>query len=59
MKTLTNYRDEMLETISDHIIPFWLENGFDEKYGGYLTSFDENGKFDGNGIKNLVTQARY
>lgn len=58
MKTLTNYRDEMLETIRDHIIPFWLENGIDEKYGGYLTSFDENGKFDGNGIKNLVTQAR-
>ncbi|MCK9287458.1 MAG: AGE family epimerase/isomerase [Sphaerochaetaceae bacterium] len=58
MKTLLDYRNEMLVTIRDHIIPFWLDNGIDEEYGGYLTSFDENGIYDGNGIKNIVTQSR-
>lgn len=51
-------REEMLRTLRDYIIPFWLDNSIDSKYGGYITSFDENGKFDGNGIKNIVTQSR-
>lgn len=58
MKTLIEYREELRNTLSNSIIPFWLNNGIDTEYGGYLTSFDEHGVFDGNGIKNLVTQAR-
>src|SRR5690554_5857347 len=58
MKTLVDHSNEMLVTIRDYIIPFWLDNGVDAEYGGYLTSFDENGKYDGNGIKNIVTQSR-
>lgn len=48
----------LTETIRDYIIPFWLDKSVDKEYGGYLTSFDEKGEFDGNGIKNIVTQAR-
>lgn len=58
MKTPIEIKDEMLVTIRDYIIPFWLDNSVDTEYGGYITSFDENGKFDGNGVKNIVTQAR-
>ena len=58
MKTIKEIKQEMLTTIRDYIIPFWLDNSVDTQYGGYITSFDENGKFDGNGIKNIVTQSR-
>ena len=51
-------KDEMLGTLRDYIIPFWLDRSVDSEYGGYLTCFDEKGKFDGNGIKNVVTQCR-
>lgn len=51
-------KEEMAETLREYIIPFWLKNSIDSKYGGYITSFDANGKFDGNGIKNIVTQCR-
>ena len=54
----TNIREELSETLQNGIIPFWLDRSVDKEYGGYITSFDENGKFDGNGIKNIVTQAR-
>ena len=46
MKTITEIKKEMLTTIRDYIIPFWLDNSVDTQYGGYITSFDENGKFD-------------
>ena len=58
MKTITQIKEEMTTTIRDYIVPFWLNNSIDTQYGGYITSFDENGKFDGNGIKNIVTQSR-
>lgn len=58
MKTPNELKNEMLTTIRDYIIPFWLDNSVDNEFGGYITSFDENGKFDGNGVKNIVTQAR-
>ena len=51
-------RKELFDTLQKEIIPFWLNNSIDKEYGGYITSFDENGHFDGNGIKNIVTQAR-
>lgn len=44
--------------LEDGIIPFWLNNGIDKKYGGYLTSFDECGKPTGNTDKYIVTQTR-
>ena len=58
MKDLKSYREEMLTTVRDYIIPFWLDRSVDTEYGGFITSFDENGKFDGNGVKNIVTQSR-
>lgn len=51
-------RGELHACLSEKMIPFWLENSVDEQYGGYITNFDENGKFNGNGTKYLVTQSR-
>ncbi len=58
MEALETYRSEMMTTVRDYIIPFWLDRSVDNEYGGYITSFDENGQFDGNGVKNIVTQSR-
>jgi mannobiose 2-epimerase len=51
-------KDEILYTLKDCLIPFWLDRGTDEVHGGYLTEFDENGDFNGTGVKNIVTQSR-
>lgn len=58
MNKLKQYENELKETLKNGIIPFWLNNSIDYNYGGYITSFDQNGKFDGNGVKNIVTQSR-
>lgn len=51
-------QQEIKEVLQEKIIPFWLERSVDKEYGGYLTSFDPEGKFDGNGVKYIVTQSR-
>lgn len=58
MTICKKYRDELYETLSGAVIPFWLDRSIDREFGGFLTSFDQNGEFDGNGIKNIVTQSR-
>ncbi len=41
------------------IIPFWLERGIDHEFGGYLTCFDAQGRFDSSDTdKYIVTQTR-
>ena len=49
---------EIQNTLAEKVIPFWLERSVDAEYGGYITSFDEHGVFDGNGVKYMVTQSR-
>lgn len=49
---------EIHECLTDRIIPFWLERSVDEVYGGYLTCFDDAGRYTGNGTKYIVTQSR-
>ena len=50
--------DEMRSLLSERVIPFWLERCEDKTYGGYLTSFDENGAYNQDGRKYIVTQSR-
>ncbi len=50
--------EEMRAQLSEGIIPFWLERTEDSEFGGYLTSFDENGVYDEDGRKYIVTQSR-
>lgn len=59
MKQRLEFAKQEIKTIlADKVIPFWLERAVDDVYGGYLTSFDEQGNFDGNGVKYMVTQSR-
>jgi len=49
---------EVQNHLHKELIPFWLTHGVDEKYGGYLTYLDRNGKPTGETLKTLVCQAR-
>ncbi len=53
---------EVYDQINDHVrnefLPFWEKNGVDEVYGGYLTTFDENGVVKEDEDKYIVTQTR-
>ena len=49
---------EMRRILSEKIIPFWLARSVDSEYGGFLTSYDENGAPLGSDDKYLVTQCR-
>ena len=55
---LLKAKQEIREILAHKIIPFWLKRSVDEEYGGYLTQFNENGEFEGNGTKYMVTQSR-
>jgi len=57
-QALLRAKQEIQTTLAEKVIPFWLERSVDEQFGGYITSFDENGVFDGNGVKYMVTQSR-
>jgi mannose/cellobiose epimerase-like protein (N-acyl-D-glucosamine 2-epimerase family) len=62
MRDLIDQMEKDLAEISQHlhhdIIPFWLERGMDEIYGGYLTCFDSQGERATDTDKYLVTQTR-
>lgn len=57
-KRLQKAKRELQDCLSNRIIPFWLDRSVDEEYGGYLTCFDADGKYTGNGTKYIVTQSR-
>ncbi|HDL19179.1 MAG TPA: N-acylglucosamine 2-epimerase [Bacteroidetes bacterium] len=44
--------------LQQKLLPFWLNNSIDEKYGGYLSYFDKNGKPTGKTDKTLICQLR-
>lgn len=46
------------ENLEQGILPFWISNGLDKKYGGYILNFDEKGAPVGDTEKMLVTQSR-
>jgi len=55
--------NEIYQKISRHffqgVIPYWLERGIDREFGGYLTTFDAQGKWvPGDQHKYIVTQTR-
>lgn len=49
---------QMAKHLENGIIPFWIKNGIDEEYGGFLTNFDSNGKPTEDTNKYIVTQTR-
>ncbi len=55
---LTQLLKEVQHHLNRELIPFWLTHGVDEKYGGFLTYFDENGNPTGETVKTLICQTR-
>jgi len=51
-------RDRIAPYLRRKLLPFWLNNSVDRKYGGFLTYFDRNGKPTGVTDKTLVQQTR-
>lgn len=51
-------RNDILSVLQEEIIPFWLKRGVDERFGGYLTCYDEDGNFTGDFDKLIITQTR-
>lgn len=58
IERLIEIREELNSLLRDSIIPFWLDRSIDSSYGGYLTSFDEDGAATADTVKNIVTQSR-
>ena len=55
---LKTYRQQLYNLLNEKMIAFWLDRSIDKEYGGYITSFDENGEVYGELEKNIVTQSR-
>lgn len=51
-------RDEAYTHLTTELLPFWTSRMKDEKYGGYITHFDENGNDTGEDEKSLIAQTR-
>lgn len=56
--SLSAYRDELERTLQENVLDFWFPRCLDEAHGGFITSYDGEGEFAGNGHKQVVTQAR-
>ena len=55
---LADVRQALEDTLTENVLDFWFPRSVDDEYGGFLTSFDQEGEFAGNGHKQVVTQAR-
>ena len=55
---MNNLLSEFRASLEEGIIPFWLQRGWDNDFGGFLTNFDENGHELPTPEKYLNTQAR-
>lgn len=53
-----HFLEEMNHHLHNELLPFWLTHGVDEKYGGYLTYLDKDGKPTGEGVKTHLCQCR-
>lgn len=52
------YLPRLKEILTENVLEFWYPRSIDDEHGGFLTSYDQQGEFAGNGNKMIVTQAR-
>jgi mannobiose 2-epimerase len=58
MKKVAGYLDECKKHLTTELLPFWLNRCKDDKYGGFITHFDKDGKDAGTDEKSLISQTR-
>lgn len=49
---------QLVTHLEQGLLPFWLKNGIDREFGGYLTCFDADGQPSSDTDKYIVTQTR-
>ena len=57
-KEVSDLLKEAENHLVNELLPFWTKRIRDEKYGGFITHFDEAGKDTGENEKSLIAQAR-
>lgn len=55
---IISYREEAKNHLVNELLPFWITRMIDEKNGGYITHFDEQGNDSGEDEKSLIAQTR-
>ncbi len=55
---IKEYRNEAKNHLVKELLPFWTSRMQDEKFGGFITHFDENGLDTGEDEKSLIAQTR-
>lgn len=55
---IMKYYQQIKSHMENEWLPFWEERGCDTEYGGYITSFDEDGRPNAKENKYIVTQSR-
>lgn len=53
-----NLLNEAEDHLVNELLPFWSSRLKDEKHGGFITHFDEDGKDTGDDEKSLIAQSR-
>lgn len=56
--TVLGWREEMAGHLHNELLPFWLDRLWDEKWGGFLTQWDKDGKDSGVDEKSLLAHMR-
>jgi cellobiose epimerase len=52
------YRPRLEKILTENIVPFWVEKSLDREHGGYVISFDAQGRIKEPATKMIVSQAR-
>ena len=55
---LIHYKTEAENHLVNELLPFWVNRLKDDKYGGFITHFDKDGKDTGEDEKSLIAQTR-
>jgi mannobiose 2-epimerase len=53
-----DHLQDLKEVLTENVLGFWFPRCIDDEHGGFITSYDRQGEFAGNGNKQIVTQAR-
>jgi len=58
-KQISACLDECKHHLTTELLPFWLNRAKDDKYGGFITHFDKDGKDSGTDEKSMLGQMRF
>jgi len=56
---LTGIHDRIRKYFEENLLPFWMINGPDPEYGGFLSYFDQAGRPTGETTKTFLMQIRF